>query len=58
MTKEEAIRARVIYNSAIHPDNGVRMNMIGRLSAYMPCATILAGALLTFYKYETCVFAL
>ncbi|XP_065883183.1 sideroflexin-2-like [Dysidea avara] len=50
VTKEEAIRARVIYNSAIHPDNGVRMNMIGRLSAYMPCATILAGALLTFYN--------
>ena len=50
MTKEEAIRARVIYDSAFHPDTGTKMNVFGRMSSQVPCGAFLVGALLAFYK--------
>ena len=50
MTKDEAIRVRVIYDSAFHPDTGAKMNVFGRMSAQVPCGTFVVGALLAFYK--------
>ena len=52
VTKEEAIRARVIYDSAFHPDTDARMNVLGRMSSQAPCGTLLVGAVLAFYRYE------
>lgn len=51
VTKEEAIRARVIYDSAFHPDVGDKMNVIGRMSAQVPCGMLLIGGMMVFYKY-------
>lgn len=51
VTKDEAIRARVIYNSAYHPDTGDKMNVIGRMSAQVPCGMVLIGGMMVFYKY-------
>ena len=51
VSKEEAIRARVIYDSAYHPDTGDKMNVIGRMSAQVPCGMLLIGGMMVFYKY-------
>ena len=50
VTKKEAIRARVIYDSAFHPDTGAKMNILGRMSSQAPCGTLLVGAVLAFYR--------
>lgn len=50
VTKKEAIRARVIYDSAFHPDTGAKMNVLGRMSSQAPCGTLLVGAVLAFYR--------
>ena len=50
VTKKEAIRARVIYDSAFHPDTGDKMNVIGRMSAQVPCGMMLIGGMMVFYK--------
>lgn len=50
MTKEEAIRARVIYDSAFHPDTGAKMNVLGRMSSQAPCGTLLLAGALSLYR--------
>ena len=49
--EEEAIKARVIYDSAFHPDTSAKINVFGRMSSRVPCGTFLVGALLTFYTW-------
>ncbi|XP_065882405.1 sideroflexin-2-like [Dysidea avara] len=50
VTKKEVVRAHVIYNSAFHPDTGDRMNVIGRMSAQVPCGMMIIGGMMVFYK--------
>ncbi|XP_065919637.1 sideroflexin-2-like [Dysidea avara] len=50
LTKEEIVRAHVIYDSTFHPDNGAEMNIPGRMCAQVPCGMLVTGGLLTFYK--------
>lgn len=50
MTVDQLIAAKVLYNSAYHPDTGDEMNMIGRMSFQVPGGMIICGILMTFYQ--------
>ena len=49
-TKQQLISAKVLYDSAYHPDTGDEMNVFGRMSFQVPGGMILISMLMTFYQ--------
>ena len=49
-TREQLIAAKVLYESAYHPDTGEKMNVVGRMTFQVPGGMMIVGILMTFYQ--------
>lgn len=49
-TKKQLESAKVLYDSAYHPDTGDEMNVIGRMTFQVPGGMVIVGILMTFYQ--------
>lgn len=47
---QELYDAKVLYDSAFHPDSGEKQNIFGRMSFQMPGGMVLTGILMVYYR--------
>lgn len=50
-TLPQLYKAKVIYDSAFHPDSGKRMYGLGTMCAQVPGGMVITGILLAYYKW-------
>lgn len=49
-TRQQLVSAKMLYDSAYHPDTGEKMQIVGRMSFQVPGGMIIVGILMTFYQ--------
>ncbi len=57
-TEEDVWRAKVIYDSAFHPQTGEKNFFLGRMSCQVPGNMIITGMMMTWYKSNTATILL